>query len=373
MLASQALTVNDVTLAFDIQVTIEHDPNDFRFPPEADSYEVTVSLDKALVYTTSGAIDPPGGQRTQPIVATITDIPSGGNVTVEVVLKNAAGWIAATAAAGPLAATPEAAGQMTLAVKNRLVPLTAQTQYQHDLELQYQSGAHIWVKTTPGPSATRSALQCAENDTLCQLSQITISPRTGSIGYAWRTGGLGVGECYSGRHDVLYAFQNIFGAAPPDSALKFPGCGFMLPAGLAYDPQGPPNGSGRNFYFEPAADGDGYYLRSVVLDDTTPFNLASGMNWGRFTQRSTRSQCTPTVTSSAYRRRLTRSRCSDCRRLQSRTACRHCRRGPACVRGSAPVPAWSTPPSPSPYTRASCSSSSKETTAFRRSTSVPTR
>ena len=287
VLASQALTDNDITLAFDMQVTIDHDPNDFRFPPEADSYEVTASLDQALVYTTNGAIEPPGGQRTDPIVVPITDIPSGGNVTVDVVMKSADGCIVATASVGPLAATPEAAGQITVAVKNKLVALTAQTQYQHDLELQYETqdqvGAHIWVQTAQGPSATRSALNCAENQALCELKQITMSPRTGNIGYAWRSGGLGVDDCYGSGQGVLYAFQNIFGAAPPDSTLKFPGCGFTLLAGLTYDPQGPANGIGRNFYFEPAPDFNGFYLRSVVLDGSTPFNLDSAMNWGRFT------------------------------------------------------------------------------------------
>lgn len=283
VLASKALTYNDVTLSLDIQVTIEHDPDDFRFPPEADVYEVTATLAKSLVYKTSGTIEPPGGQRTDPIVATINNVPSGGKVTIDVVLKSSDGWIAATASFGPVDATPEAASDITLAVKNKLVPLTAQTQYQHDLKLEYEGGAHVW-KQTAAPTATVSALACATNATLCELGQITVSPRTGMIGYAWRTGGLGVAQCNGGPGGVLSSFQNVFAAASPDSALKFAGCGFALPVGLTYDPKGPPSGAGNNFYFEPAADGDGYYLRSVTLDAATPFNLNQATNWGRFTQ-----------------------------------------------------------------------------------------
>jgi hypothetical protein len=135
------------------------------------------------------------------------------------------------------------------------------------------------------PTATRAALSCAGDDTLCELKQISISPRTGMLGYAWRTGGLGVGQCGGGPPGgVLFAFQNVFAAPPPEQGLKFSDCGFTLPAALVYDPLGPPAGTGNNFYVEPAADGDGFYVRSVVLDNSTPFDLAQTANWGRFTQ-----------------------------------------------------------------------------------------
>ncbi|MEO8604284.1 MAG: hypothetical protein ABI629_17045 [bacterium] len=281
VLGSQALTENDITLSFDMALTIEHDPDDFRFPLEADAYEVTVSVDKSVTFPASGAIS---AGMTAPLAVTLQNIPSGGRLSVEVVLKNSMGWIAATASLGPLPATPESAGAITLAVKNRLVPLTAQTQYQHDLELEFQDGAHVWVQPSQPPTATRAALSCSENDMLCQLSQISISPRTGMLGYAWRTGGLGVGQCGGGPDDVFYSFQNVFASPPPDSGLKFAGCGFTLPAALVYDPQGPPTGAGNNFYVEPAADGDGYIVRSVVLDQSTPLDLAQTSNWGRFTQ-----------------------------------------------------------------------------------------
>ncbi len=283
VLSSEALTINDVSLSFDMQVTIEHDADDVRFPPEADTYEVTATLAKSVVYKTSGAITPPGGQRTEPIVATIANVPAGGDVTIDVVLKSADGWIAATASAGPLPATPQDAGAVTLAVTNRLVPLTAQTQYQHDLVLDYAGGAHAWT-VAPAPAATRAALSCDATETLCQLGQITHSPRTGMLGYAWRTGGLDVPVCGGGAPGVLFAFQNVFEAAPPDSGLKFPGCGFPLPATLAYDPKGPPSDIGNNFFLEPAADGDGFALRAVTLDQSTPFDVMPTTNWGRFTQ-----------------------------------------------------------------------------------------
>jgi len=280
VLASQALTENDITLSFDVALTIEHDPDDFRFPPEADSYDVVVSLDKSVSFTASGTIQPGA---TAPLAVTLANIPSGGELSVEVVLKSSDGWIAATAAAGPLPATPQGAGQITLPVKNRLVPLTAQTQYQHTFKLEFQDQARAWVETAQAPSATRAALDCGSNDALCELTQINISPRSGMLGYGWRSGGLGVSPCGAGLGGVLFTFQNVFAASPPDSALKFAGCGFTQPAALVYDPRPGSTGAGGNFYVEPAADGDGFYVRSVVLDSSTPFDLAQTSNWGRFT------------------------------------------------------------------------------------------
>lgn len=278
VLASQALTENDITLSFDVNLTIK--PEDFRFPPEADSYDVVVSLDKSVSFTASGSIDP---GTTSPIPVALQNIPSGGQLSVEVVLKSSNGWIAATAAAGPLPATPDGAGLITLTVKNRLVPLTAQTQYQHTFKLEYQGGERVWMQTPDGPTATRAALDCATDDSLCALTQINISPRSGMLGYGWRSGGLNVPLCGAGVGGVLFTFQNVFAAPPPDSALKFAGCGFTQPAALVYDARPASPGGGGNFYVEPAADGDGFWVRSVVLDETTPFDLAQTSNWGRFT------------------------------------------------------------------------------------------
>ena len=231
-----------------------------------------------------GPVQSSTAQSVPSIVATIANVPSGGSVTIDVVLKSTNGWIAATATIGPLPATPAGAGSVTVTVKNNVIPLTAQTQYQHNQKLEYQGSAHVWTPTTVAPTATVAALAC-DDDSICALGQVMFSPRTGMLGYAWRTGGAAVPVCGGGgTGGLLYTFQNVYAANQPDSALKFAGCGFTFPAGLTYDPNGPPSGMGNNFFFERAADGDGYYLRSVVLDATTPFNVQQAANWGRFTQ-----------------------------------------------------------------------------------------
>jgi hypothetical protein len=80
----------------------------------------------------------------------------------------------------------------------------------------------------------------------------------------------------------MHLLQNLFLAADPERGLKVLPCGFRHPAGIVYDRLGA--AAGRHFVFEPAPDGQSYFLESVVLDETTPFKLNNPLAWGRFTQ-----------------------------------------------------------------------------------------
>jgi hypothetical protein len=102
-------------------------------------------------------------------------------------------------------------------------------------------------------------------------------------GYSFSAGGQGdrpyCGETGGG---VMHLFQNVFLGDNPERGLKVLPCGFRHPAGIVYERLAPANG--RHFFFEPAADGQSYFLESVVLDTTTPFALNNPLAWGRFTQ-----------------------------------------------------------------------------------------
>jgi hypothetical protein len=101
-------------------------------------------------------------------------------------------------------------------------------------------------------------------------------------GYAYEAGGQGVALCDSGQASILHVFQNVFLGMNPDRALKVFPCGFDQPAPLVYERLGPADGTGLNFFLEPTPSG--VYLKSVVLDDSTPFDVGAVEIWGAFHQ-----------------------------------------------------------------------------------------
>jgi hypothetical protein len=90
-------------------------------------------------------------------------------------------------------------------------------------------------------------------------------------GYSFSAGGQGdrpyCGETSGG---VMHLLQNLFLADDPERGLKVLPCGFRHPAGIVYERLGA--AAGRHFFFEPAPDGQSYFLESVVLDETTPLH-----------------------------------------------------------------------------------------------------
>ena len=176
------------------------------------------------------------------------------------------------------------AGQINLTIKEKVIPLTQDTQYMHALKLEYQNGQngqHVWLQTS-APTATQADLAQGQDDALNSLGGITISQRTGMAGYAYQAGGQGVTFCDETESGIMHIFQNVFLAQNPDRALKQLPCGFRKPAGIVYDKLGPVSGRGLNFSVQPTAQG--FLVQSITLDDTTPVDLNNPLSWGRFTQ-----------------------------------------------------------------------------------------
>lgn len=289
VLSSPAVFTNTLSLTMKTTVTVFKDPDNSTFPARARRCEVTLTYDEAskVAYKRNIALTPSSAD---PIVVEFDGVPSGGNVSVDVLLLDAddtivGGSVGADDELGPVGPIPnnvENAGEIEITIRERLIPLTGQTQYVHQRKLGYQLGARVWVDDAPAPTATRDVLCQGHDDRLCNLTAITISQRTGNLGYAYQAGGQGVAYCGEASGGVMHLVQNISLITGSDRALKQIPCGFREPAGILYDRLGPADGRGRNFFVRPTANG--YFLQSIVLDDTTPIDLNNPLSWGRFSQ-----------------------------------------------------------------------------------------
>jgi len=272
------------------RVTINKDPDNATFPARARHYEVTLTYDEAskIAHKRTGSIS---AGRTDPIEVVFDAVPSGGNVSVEVILRTDDDWIVGGSVTddgelgpiGPITNDPAHAGAIDVTIKEELIPLNAQTTYIHQRRLGTVplQGKRIWIDTATAPTATRAELCQGQDDRLCSLLGITISQRTGNLGYAFQAGRQGVSFCGETNGGVMYMVQNISTLAGTDRNLKQLSCGFREPAGIIYDRLGPADGRGRNFFLAPTADG--YFLQSIVLDANTPIGLEP-LSWGRFSQ-----------------------------------------------------------------------------------------
>jgi hypothetical protein len=286
VLASPALFINELCLTQTTTVTISHDMNDFQFPSTARKYEVILTYDSAskVAHKQCGTIEP---GRTQDIVAVFEGVPSGGTVTVDVYLTSDSGCIVGRSTGqdgmtpGPYGPVPGTQAEISFRIKEQLIPLLQTTQYLHDVKLEYQNGAHVWVEGA-APTATIANLGQGQENALYDLNGITISQRTGMAGYAFRAGGQGVPFCGQTLSGIEYMVQNVFLGQDPNSGLKQLPCGFEQVAGIVYDRLGPVTGIGRNFFLQPTPNG--FFVQSITLDDATPINLQNPLSWGVFSQ-----------------------------------------------------------------------------------------
>jgi hypothetical protein len=283
VLANPALFINQLTLSQTTTVTVHHDANDFQFPATARNYEVTLTYDAVskVAHKQSGTIAP---GRADPIVVAFDNVPAGGMVTVDIYLTTDTGYIVGRSTDGngnvgpygPVSGTETA---IDVTIKELLIPLTATTQYVHDVKLEYQGGQHVWVQTA-APTATIASLMQGNDNALNDLTGITISQRTGMAGYSFLAGGQGVPFCGTGNSGIMHMLQNVFLGQNPDKGLKQLPCGFQQTPGIAYEKLGAPT-SGRNFFLQPSPSG--FLLQSVPLDQA-PFDIANPLTWGIFSE-----------------------------------------------------------------------------------------
>lgn len=284
VLANPALFRNELTLTMNTTVIINRDPADFEFPATARQYEVTLSYDSAskVTFKQTGTIEP---GRADPIAVVFDGVPSGGMVTVDVFLTSDSGCVVGVCTSdgstpGPFGPVPATQADIDVTIKELLIPLTQKTQYAHDLKLEYQGGQHVWVATA-APTATVASLMEGNDDALNDVTGITLSQRTGAVGYAYEAGGQGVPFCGESSGGIMHMLQGLSLTSDPDGGLKQLSCGLQRTISAVYDKVGPAGGS-RNFFLQPTEQG--FFLQSVTVDDDSPFNLDNPLTWGIFAQ-----------------------------------------------------------------------------------------
>jgi hypothetical protein len=284
-LASPAIFINTICLTQTTTVTVNHDPEDFRFPATARNYEIILTYDgSSVIHKRTGTISAQG--QPDPIVESFDNVPSGGTVTVDVYLTTDANCIVGRSTdsdgnVGPFGPVSGTEASIVLTIKELLVPLTMDTQYNHVLKLEYQNGEHVWIETE-APTATLGDLCAGQDNALCELNEITVSQRTGMAGYTFQAGGQNIALCDGGSAAIQQVMQNIFLAAPAQSGFKQLPCGFTQPLGIVYERLGPADGTGMNFFLEPSTES--FLVKSIVTDPSTPFDLDTTMAWGQFSE-----------------------------------------------------------------------------------------
>lgn len=236
----------------------------------------------------------------------------GGQIKVEAVyyIDN---WQAAQASTGWMKNDETHASDITLYLVQNPIPLDASSIYAHTSILTYQNNQYQWQPTATAPTATLANSDTSTSGNAISLWEgLALSQRYGSLGFAWKAAGMGIVSCSSQASGQLYAMQNIDIPGTPMIGAAFPGCGFVAPTRMVYDPYPPKflmynnewvlnpvtqqplpdpfDVSLGDYYIDPsaadvaAAQGGGYHLRQIVLGgDSVTINTSPGqLSWGRF-------------------------------------------------------------------------------------------
>lgn len=303
VLSSPAALEFDVKRAFDLNVTVTPDPahgmpgkpETAVWPAASDHYHVTVQYKGGtnfvrtaqMAATTSNA----------PLSLKFSDLPAGGKIQIIAGIYSQSGWLCGKWTSEWIDAAPTDGSTLSVppgAIKEMLVPLTADSQYAYKEKIIYDPGQnkHVWQAGSP-PTAT--FLNLNSNNVgppdlrLSKLINLTISEKTFELGYTWQAAPMGLpmeGETTNNTGQA-YAFRNLSVLADPDSQLKFPNRSFGGQPFIVYDQFGPApdNSAGaqpHHFFLDPR--NAQYHLRQLTLDDGNPvIDLTAQLpSWGQF-------------------------------------------------------------------------------------------
>ncbi|HYO79688.1 MAG TPA: hypothetical protein VE010_24700 [Thermoanaerobaculia bacterium] len=285
----------EITRTFDLAVTIKPDPQFGKFPDYHEQLKVQVLYDSGaeLKHTTT---ELPRETISKPIDVRFNDAAAGGRVKVMVFFYSASGWLSGSGATGWLDAKGDGDGslkQVEVTIKNALIPLSANSVYQHRQSTVMDGGKQKW-KAGPAPTATIATRPRDPAHEVLAWTGITVAQRPGMIGYSWQAKGTGLPRDKAGAptNDALYVVQNLSLLDDPSARHAVTPVGFSAQSGVTYDLTSGNDGSGRSFFidpsrgaFDPATNpAGGYHLRRIALSaDSTPrFDVASNESWGRF-------------------------------------------------------------------------------------------
>ena len=267
---------------YDLTLSIQPDPNgDGSFPASAVRYTTTAIFNNGTPHTVTNSVA--GGQRGT-VTATLSSVPIGGEVVLSVGFYTADGSLVGYATTKPLDNVPDiqAGSDQSVVLTELPVAITAASVYQHKQHTVVDlNGHHQWVcaPAPPFPSVTEN---CSDQPgSICQYRNITISTKTGDIGYGWN--GFAQQGCNGGT-GLLDQMANIRLApsgSDVQSAYAALPCALSGAAQLVYDPL---SRSDVNFYLD--ASGPQGLLRSVYLDPPNFTDPHSQVAWGAFSLAS---------------------------------------------------------------------------------------
>jgi len=267
----------------DLQVDIAPAPLRGEWPDNAAQYRVSIQYAGGFTQVKTGSVpqDPPAS----PVSVTFGSVRTGGIISIQAAYYTQDGKVCASGTASLDTSSPRTALlSKTLTLTDEPVIISASTTYTHKRKLTYDtaSSTYSWVLSGPPTAVKTNIGPCAPDQTLlCGLVGITLQESARCIGYTWRMSGSGMKDCGGTGSPIstAYLFQNI-GVINPNTALKSLNCGFVQQPFLVYQNPVP----GADVYLD--SRDPAYYLRDVVLDAQTPFNLSQGKSRGRFRQSS---------------------------------------------------------------------------------------
>lgn len=243
----------DVKRQLTLEATVYPDPlhgtatQPAVWPKVARYWTATVQYKNGTNYTVYGNLPAAAERRSDPVVVSFPELPGGGTFQVSLGVYSDSDWLAGHWTSSWLGAVAPAGSGGVLRtsgqIREELVPLTPRTQYLYEEKLTYDAARqrHVWTKGDQ-PTAVRTALSGATGGhNLAKLVSITLNDKAYMLGYTWQASGQNLPFCGSSEptDGQIYAFQNISTLALPESALKFPSCGFSGEPYLVYDQFGP--------------------------------------------------------------------------------------------------------------------------------------
>ncbi|MCB0345090.1 MAG: hypothetical protein KDD66_08225, partial [Bdellovibrionales bacterium] len=271
---------NRVKLSHNLKVTINHDPKDFEFPATATHYRVRAA------FAESDAIEKevtlPATTQSAPLEVSFDDVPSGGTVDVSVKFYSKNDWVAGVGSkTGTLNITPSGSDALNinLTIQERLVPLTASSQYNHKEKLAYTGGNYEW-SAGAAPTQTKDDLNSTlSNGALGKILDVSVNETNGLLSYGWQSYSANFPECgNSSARGQLYQHKTVSLTQNPSSQLKDSSCGtteiLLLKTALFDD------SSAGNFALVPGSNNE-YFMRKFSLDSSNTYSFSSG-SYGKF-------------------------------------------------------------------------------------------
>jgi len=305
---------NSIATTITTHVTVHPDPRSKSFPqgPAGTPRSLVVKMiyqDQARP-TVQQTLPIPEGSTATTYTVAFANNTLGGNVKLEADFYVGT-WLAGKATTGVQPNDRLHVDQITMYLVEFPVPLTADSKYAHARILTYQNNAYAWMDTKVAPTETIASRNASPTgNALGDWTGLALSQRVGMLGPSWQAAGMGIPDCATGATGQLYAFMNFNIPGTPMTGTQFPNCGFVGQSRLIYDPYPPkflmgpngwvlgPNGypvpdpkdaTLGNYYVDPRSanlpydQGGGFHLRKIILDGTTPFNMASVQpSFGRF-------------------------------------------------------------------------------------------